>query len=367
MASLDTLFKYVVEKGASDLHLESRSQPRIRQHGVIRVIDGQPVLAADAMKKLLMEIAPPSIWKEFEATSDIDFAHELEGTGRFRCNYFVDANGPGAVFRVVPTKVPTVEELKLSPVLAELCDLKKGLVLVTGPTGSGKSTTLAALVDRINKTRTDHVITIEDPIEFIYENNKCLISQRQVHTHTESFKKALRAALREDPDVVLIGEMRDLETVEIALETAETGHLVFATLHTTTAASSVDRIIDQFPAGQQNQIRTMLASTLKAVVAQTLCKKASGTGRAAAFEILIVNSAVAANIRDGKTHQLPSIMQVGQGMGMRLLNDSLLELLKGGVIDAVEAYLNAADKKDIYVRIREMGHMLDVGKLAGGA
>ncbi len=313
----------------------------------------------------MIEIAPPVNWKEFETVSDVDFAYELEGVARFRCNYFMDANGPAAVFRVISSKVPTIEELKLSPVMAEFCQLKKGLVLVTGPTGSGKSTTLAALIENINKTRTDHIITIEDPIEFIYESKSCLISQRQVHRDTGSFKKALRAALREDPDVVLIGEMRDLETVEIALETAETGHLVFATLHTTTASSAVDRIIDQFPATQQNQIRAMLASSLKAVVAQALCKTVDGKGRIAAFEILVVNSAVAANIRDGKTHQLPSMIQVGQGMGMRLLNDSLLELLKKGSIDAMEAYLNAIDKKDIYLRIKELGHKLDVGKLSG--
>ncbi len=312
-----------------------------------------------------MEIAPPDLWKEFEAISDIDFAYEFEGVGRFRCNYFVDVNGPAAVFRVISSKVPTIEELKLSPVMAELCQLKKGLVLVTGPTGSGKSTTLAALIDHINKTRTDHIITIEDPIEFIYDSKSCLISQQQVHRHTGSFKKALRAALREDPDVVLIGEMRDLETAEIALETAETGHLVFATLHTTTASSAVDRIIDQFPSNQQNQIRAMLAASLKAVIAQALCKTADGKGRVAAFEILIVNSAVAANIRDAKTHQIPSMIQVGQGMGMRMMNDSLLELLKKGVINAMEAYANAIDKKDIYLRIKEQGIALDVGKLSG--
>jgi len=365
MSTLDPLFKHVVEKGASDLHLVSRSQPKMRQHGVIRNIDGQPVVTADTLKKYLMEIAPPALWKEFEAISDIDFAYELEGVGRFRCNYFMDANGPAAVFRVISNKVPTIEDLKLSPVLAELCQLKKGLVLVTGPTGSGKSTTLAALLDHVNKTRADHIITIEDPIEFIYESKNCLISQREVHRHTDSFKKALRAALREDPNVVLIGEMRDLETVEIALETAETGHLVFATLHTTTAASAVDRVIDQFPSTQQNQIRAMLASSLKAVVAQALCKTADGKARVAAFEILIVNSAVAANIRDSKTHQLASMIQVGQGMGMRLLNDSLLELLKKGAIDAMEAYVNAVDKKDIYLRIKEQGFPLDVGKLSG--
>ena len=364
MAAIDALFKIVFEKGASDLHLTSKAKPKMRHDGIIRDIEGQSELDAAAVKKYLAEIAPPKNWSEFEATSDTDFAYELAGVARFRCNLFVDSNGPGGVFRVIPSKVPTIAELKLPPAVVELCQLKKGLVLVTGPTGSGKSTTLAALIDHINNTRQDHVITIEDPIEFQYVNKNCLINQREVKRHTESFKKALRAALREDPDVVLVGEMRDLETVEIALETAETGHLVFATLHTNTAASAVDRVIDQFPAGQQNQIRIMLASSLKAVVAQTLCRKAAG-GRTAALEVLISNSAVAANIRDAKTHQIMSLMQVGKAIGMCLLNDALMELVRAKTVAPIEAFWSAADKKDMFNKLKEAGFSIDVTKLPG--
>jgi twitching motility protein PilT len=254
--------------------------------------------------------------------------------------------------------------LGLAPGIMELCQLEKGLVLVTGPTGSGKSTTLAALIDHINNTRQDPVITIEDPIEFQYTSKNCLINQREVRRHTESFKKALRAALREDPDIVMVGEMRDLETVEIALETAETGHLVFATLHTNTAASAVDRIIDQFPAGQQNQIRVMLASSLRAVIAQTLCRKIGG-GRTAALEVLMSNSAVAANIRDGKTHQIISLMQVGKALGNCMLNDALMAHVKAKTVEPMEAFSNAADKKDMFNKLKEAGFPLDAAKLPG--
>ena len=364
MAAIDSLFKTVFEKGASDLHLSSGSKPKMRHDGIIREIEGQYEIDAATVKKYLQEIAPARNWSEFEEISDTDFAYELAGVARFRCNFFMDAKGPGGVFRVVPSKVPTTAELKLSPAVVELCQLKKGLVLVTGPTGSGKSTTLAALIEHINTTRKDHIITIEDPIEFQYTSKNCHINQREVKRHTESFKKALRAALREDPDVVLVGEMRDLETVEIALETAETGHLVFATLHTNTAPSSIDRVVDQFPAGQQNQIRIMLASALKAVIAQTLCRKAGG-GRVAAFEVLIANSAVAANIRDAKTHQIASLMQVGKAIGMCLLNDSLVELVKSKTVEPMEAFWNAVDKKDMFMRLKDAGFNIDISKVPG--
>ena len=364
MAAIDSLFKTVFDKGASDLHMSSGFKPKMRHDGVIRDMEGQNPLDAATVKKYLNEIAPAMNWSEFEKTSDTDFAYELKGAARFRCNFFMDANGPGGVFRVIPSKIPTAAELKLTPAMIDLCQLKKGLVLVTGPTGSGKSTTLAALIDHINNTRQDHVITIEDPIEFQYTSKNCLINQREVRRHTESFKKALRAALREDPDVVLVGEMRDLETVEMALETAETGHLVFATLHTSTAPSSIDRIIDQFPSGQQNQIRIMLSSALKAVIAQTLCRKIGG-GRTAAFEVLISNSAVASNIREAKTHQIMSIMQIGKAIGMSLLNDSLLELVKSKTVAPMEAFWNAVDKKDVFNRLKEAGFPVDVSKLPG--
>ena len=257
------------------------------------------------------------------------------------------------MFRQIPEEILTCEQLNLPPAVRELCFLSKGLVVVTGPTGSGKSTTLAAMIDHINKNRADHILTIEDPIEFVHKDHKCLINQREVGSHTASFKRALKAALREDPDIVLVGEMRDLETIEIAIETAETGHLVFGTLHTTTAASTVDRIIDQFPADRQSQIRTMLSSSLKGVVAQTLCKKQGG-GRVAALEVLLVNSAVSSLIREGKTHQIVSSMQMGGKAGMRLLNDSLAQLVKEGTVAPEEAYIKAVDKDGLVSAIQAL-------------
>lgn len=354
MAQLDRIFKVMFERGASDLHLTCGMQPLIRESGEIRPIKEEAAVSAEAMHKLLSELAPKAKWQEFEQCGDADFAYELPGVARFRANYFVDHRGLGAVFRVIPSKILSVTDLALPPAVIELCRLSKGLVLVTGPTGSGKSTTLAAMVDHINETRHDHIITIEDPIEFVYPPKRCLINQREVKRHTKSFKAALRAALREDPDIVLIGEMRDLETIETALETAETGHLVFGTLHTTTAASTVDRLIDQFPADRQDQIRTMLASSLKGVVSQVLCKKIP-KGRAAALEVLIVNSAVSSCIREGKTFQIPSAMQVGGKVGMKLMNDSLLELVKKKLIDPNEAMLKAVDKTDMAAKLQGAG------------
>jgi len=316
------------------------------------------------MREVLYEIAPEHNREQFERESDTDFAYEIPGLARFRVNFFLDRTGPGAVFRQIPNEILTVEQLGLPRAVLEMCQLSKGLVLVTGPTGSGKSTTLAAMIDHINRTRSEHIITIEDPIEFVHQPRRCLINQREVHWHTQSFKRALRAALREDPDIVLVGEMRDLETIEIAIETAETGHLVFGTLHTTTAPSTVDRIIDQFPADRQAQIRTMLSSSLKGVVAQTLCRKLP-RGRVAAVEILVGTTAVAANIREGKTHQIVSAMQMGAKHGMRLLNDSLLELVRAGTVDAMEAYFKSVHKEDMRVKLEELGARLDLGGVAG--
>ncbi len=255
----------------------------------------------------------------------------------------MDRKGIGGVFRIIPSDIMTAEDLNLSKHILDLCQLSKGLVVVTGPTGSGKSTTLCAMVDYINRDREDHIITIEDPIEFTHENQKCLVNQREVHNHTSSFKDALRAALREDPDILLVGEMRDLETISIAIETAETGHLVFGTLHTTTAASTVDRIIDQFPADRQQQIRVMLSESLRGVIAQTLLPKIGG-GRIAALEVLIVNPAISNLIREGKTFQIPSAMQTGKNKGMVMLNDSLIELCKKGIVEPKDAYIKAVDK-----------------------
>jgi twitching motility protein PilT len=359
MAWIDELFKKMVEGGASDLHMTSGMRPCFRSSGDITPVSDCPELSAEQLQQVLYEITPERNRLEFEECNDTDFAYEIVGLARFRANLFRDRNGPGAVFRQIPSEVLSAEKLNLPKAVLDLCMLSKGLVVVTGPTGSGKSTTLAAMIDHINRTRSDHIITIEDPIEFVHQQKRCLINQREVHRHTSSFKRALRAALREDPDIVLVGEMRDLETIEIAIETAETGHLVFGTLHTNTAPSTVDRIIDQFPADRQNQIRTMLSSSLKGVVAQTLCKK-KPKGRVAALEVLIVNTAVAANIREGKTHGIVSAMQIGGKLGMRLLNDSLLELVKGGQVDAAEAYIKAVNKDDLASKYQANGISFDL-------
>jgi twitching motility protein PilT len=315
----------------------------MRIDGELEVIEGMPVIDAKRMQELLFSIAPDRNTEEFRECGDSDFAYEIEGVSRYRANMFMDHKGPGGVFRVIPTKILTVEQLGLSQDICNLAYLNKGMVLVTGPTGSGKSTTLAAIVDLVNSERKDHVITIEDPIEFVHPNKQCLVNQREVHIHTDGFKKALRAALREDPDVVLVGEMRDLETIAIALETAETGHLVFGTLHTSSAVSTVDRIIDQFPADQQEQIRIMLAESLRAIIAQVLCRKIGG-GRCAALEVLIVNPAVSNLIREGKTFQIPSIMQTGKRLGMVMMNDALLNLVQKKIVEPKEAYAKAMDK-----------------------
>jgi twitching motility protein PilT len=355
MAWIDNLFKMMGEKKASDLHMTSEHQPMIRESGDMVPLDGVPKLSKEQVKQILMEIAPDRAKKQFEDTWDADFAYALEGAGRFRCNYFMDRYGPGAVFRRIPDKILSAEQLGLPAAVLRLCEYKKGLVLVTGPTGSGKSTTLAAMIDHINSNRKEHIITIEDPVEFVHPAKKCLVNQREVHQHTKSFAAALRAALREDPDIVLVGEMRDLETTRIAIETAETGHLVFGTLHTSTASSTVDRIINQFPAEEQEQIRLMLAGSLRGVVAQNLMKKKGG-GRCAAQEILFVTPGIAANIREGKTYQIPSQMQTGAKYGMQLLNDALEKLVKSDTVDPMEAYDRAIDKEDMVKKLKALGH-----------
>ncbi|MDQ7006508.1 MAG: type IV pilus twitching motility protein PilT [Acidobacteriota bacterium] len=351
---IDRLLHKLVEAGGSDLHLSSGEVPILRVDGEIQRIEGEAPRDAAAIRELLWPIMPERNREEFERCHDTDFAHEIPGLARFRSNIFLDRKGPGAVFRTIPSKILTADDLGLSPKILDLCRLTKGLVLVTGPTGSGKSTTLTALIDHINKTRNDHIITIEDPIEFVHENIRCLVNQREVGIHTDSFKKALRAALREDPDIVLVGEMRDLETIAIAIETAETGHLVFGTLHTTTAVSTVDRIIDQFPPEQQNQVRTMLSESLKGVIAQTLCKKIGG-GRVAALEVLIGIPSVANLIREGKTFQIPSIMQTGRKFGMVTLNEALMELVREKKITAEEAWIRAVDKGTMAATLKSSG------------
>jgi twitching motility protein PilT len=341
---IDRLFHLMVESKASDLHLSSGMPALVRKDGRIQPLeaDARPISPAE-MIELLDPVTPQANLDEFARRNDTDFAYEIKGLGRFRANVFLDRKGRGAVFRVIPAKILTAEELGLSPHILKLCRLNKGLVLVTGPTGSGKSTTLCAMIDYINRTRNDHIITIEDPIEFVHENKGCLINQREVGTHTEGFKTALRAAMREDPDIMLVGELRDLETVAIAIETAETGHLVFGTLHTTTAASTVDRVIDQFPTEQQAQIRIMLSESLKGVIAQNLCRKIGG-GRIAALEVLLINSAISNLIREAKTFQIPSMMQVGRAQGMVALNEALMDLVTKKLVEPEEAYLKSVDK-----------------------
>jgi twitching motility protein PilT len=356
---IEQLLRLMVAKGASDLHLRSGELPIIRCHGEIIRLSDWHRLRSDEVAALVEATMPESNREEFASTNDTDFAYEIPECARFRANAFRDRSGAAAVFRRIPPAVVTVEQLGLSADIQALCSLTRGLVLVTGPTGSGKSTTLCALVDLVNRTRTDHIITIEDPIEFVHPSQRCVVSQRQVGMHTRSFKSALRAALREDPDVVLIGEMRDLETVSIALETAETGHLVFATLHTTTAATTIDRIIDQFPSDQQEQIRVMLADSLRGVISQTLCRKTGG-GRVAAREVLFNTPPIANLIRERKTFQVGAIMQTSKRLGMVTMNDSLIELIETGQIEIDEAYTHATDKANFVGALRAKG--LDVSR-----
>jgi twitching motility protein PilT len=353
MPDIDKYLIAIQKNEGSDLHISTGSPPILRVHGTMSPLKATP-FEADKVSALLDPIMTENARRDFAETGDADWAYELDGVARFRCNAFRDRRGPGAVFRIIPNDFMTAEELELPEAILKLCSLPKGLVLVTGPTGSGKSTTLTAMIDYINQRRTDHVITIEDPIEFVHENKKCLINQREVHTHTESFSRALRAALREDPDIVLVGEMRDLETTHIAIETAETGHLVFGTLHTTTAASTVDRIIDQFPADRQAQIRTMLASSLKGIVAQTLCKRIP-KGRIASLEVLIVNNAISNQIREGKTFQIESGMQVGRKEGNLLMNDALVQHVIDGNITAEEALRRSLQRADLLDKLTAKG------------
>ncbi len=351
---LGALLKDLVKSESSDLHLRVGEPPVFRTQGEIHR-HGTTAFTTDQLALTLLSIMPERNRGEWKETGDTDFAYEIPGLARFRVNAARDRKGPVAVFRVIPAKVVTVEDLGLGKEIQQLCFLTKGLVIISGPTGSGKSTTLCALMDLMNRERTDHIVTIEDPIEFVHESKRCLITQRQVHLHTESFKTALRAALREDPDVVLVGEMRDLETVAIAIETAETGHLVFGTLHTTTAASTVDRIIDQFPADRQAQIRVMLSESLRGVICQTLCKRIGG-GRVAVREILLSTPAVANLIRESKTFQIPSIIQTSRKIGMITLNDALLELVEKKQIEPDEAYLRSVEKSSMATSLKAKGY-----------
>jgi twitching motility protein PilT len=343
MAKLDAFFKLMFDTGASDLHIVAGQPPILRVHGELERIKYDP-LDDEHLRQMLYEIAPEQKIKTYEETGDVDFGYEIPNVARFRANYFMQKYGCGAVFRQIPTKILTADELGLPPILKKSAMLHKGLVLVTGPTGSGKSTTLAAVVDHANKHRKDHIITIEDPIEFVHESQGCLVNHREVGAHTRSFSAALRGALREDPDIILVGEMRDLETIRLALEAANTGHLVFGTLHTTSAAKTIDRVIEVFPAEEQAQVRNGLSTGLKVVVAQNLFKRVDKKGRCAALEILVCTAAVGNLIREGKTVQIPSAIQTGKQFGMVTLDDAIMGVLQKGWISPDEAYDKCIDK-----------------------
>lgn len=344
MARIDALFNMMNEQGASDLHLSAGNPPIFRQHGEMVRLNFK-TLGHDELKTILFEILSEKQKAHFEETKDLDFAYEVPGLARFRGNIMMQYRGIAAVFRIIPSKILSADELGLPEGVRRMTNFKKGMVLVTGPTGSGKSTTLAGMIDLINSTRKEHILTFEDPLEFIHQNKMSLMNQRQIGEHTESFTSALRAALREDPDVILVGEMRDLTTIQLAMTAAETGHLVFGTLHTSTAAKTVDRIIDVFPTDQQEQVRAMLSESLKGVICQQLLKTADGKGRVAALEIMLGTPAIANLIREGKTFQIPSIMQTAKKDGMQLLDQHLLDLLKTKKVNPEEAYRCAVDKK----------------------
>ena len=351
--TLDGLLYILVNGGGSDLHMTAGLSPLYRVDGEIHNI-GLPKIKPEDLEKMLYAVAPQINKEEFNETNDSDYAYAIDGLARFRVNLFRDRLGVSSVMRIIPQDIPSAEQLGLPGSVMRFLKLSKGMVLVTGPTGSGKSTTLAAMVDWINENKMEHILTIEDPIEFVHPQKKCLINQREIGTHTNSFTKALRAALREDPDIVLVGEMRDLETVAIALETAETGHLVFGTLHTNTAVSTVDRIIDQFPADQQAQIRMMLSESLKGVITQTLCKRIGG-GRVAAFEILVVDAAVSAMIREGKSHMIENHMQTQKKAGNRLMNQSLTDLVLEGIITPEHAVSKSIEQEDLAQHLQSLG------------
>src|SRR5213596_312042 len=344
MSRIDAFFKLMEEQKASDLHLATNNPPMLRINGDLVRVDFPP-LKNDELKAMVYEIAPEGKIKTFEETSDVDFGYEVPGVARYRANFFQQKYGISAVFRLIPSTVLTVDDLNLPPVLKKFPMLKKGLILATGPTGSGKSTTLAAMVDYANLKRQDHIITIEDPIEFVHRSKNCLVQHREVGVHTRSFASGLRGALREDPDILLVGEMRDLETIELAITAASTGHLVFGTLHTQSAAKTVDRIIDVFPSEQQNKIRATLSEALKGVVAQNLFKRVDKKGRVAALEVLVFTTAIANLVREGKTHQIPGMIQVGKKIGNQPLDDAIMEHVRMKRISPEEAYDKAIDKK----------------------
>ena len=363
MPYLDQFFNLLIKEGASDLHIGEGQPPKIRRHGDVMPIRAEPITHEEA-NVMMSEICGPKNWKLFEERGDLDFAYELDRHSRFRCNFLKQANGYGAVFRLIPTKIATIEELGIPRVVREFAHLRGGLVLVTGPTGSGKSTTLAALIDYINENFPRHIVTIEEPIEFVHDNKRSLITQREVPTDAESFPIGLKAALREDADIVLVGEMRDLETISLALTAAETGLLVFGTLHTNNARKTVDRMIDAFPANKQAQARTMLANSLRGVLAQLLLKKADGSGRVAVNEILIANAAVSAIIREGSTQKLQDVIVSGKGQGMQFMDDAIWRCCKGHRLSARSVY--EGDRQKFVQEVPSSGRRR-LGKFAGAA
>ncbi len=344
MAEIDRYLTYLKENDCSDLHLAAGLEPRVRRKGKVCTIEGEPVLSHDGLLTILEEIASARAWQEFVANHDLDFAYGIEGVARFRANYFVQNHGAGAVFRIIPEEIIDLETLGLSSAVASLADLQEGLVLVTGPTGSGKSTTLAAIIDKVNKTYSKHIVTIEDPVEFVHQNRGCTFSHREVGLHTQGFGPALRSAIRQDADVILVGEMREQETISLAITAAEMGMLVFGTLHTNNAAKTIDRIVDAFPAEEQNMVRLSLSESLAGIVSQLLLPTADGKGRCAANEILLKAPGLPNIIRDGNTQMLYSMIQAGKAQGMQAMDDALMDYAKAGKITAEDAYMKATDK-----------------------
>ncbi len=337
-------FEQLVSEGGSDLHFAAGLEPRIRKNGQLVPMDGRPVLSTADLSDLLEDLATDDGWQEFQGCGDLDFAVGVPGVARFRANYFRQERGPGAVFRIIPEKIPALEDLGAPDAVAELADLERGLVLVTGPTGSGKSTTLAAIIDRVNRNHTKHIVTIEDPVEFVHTGQQCIISHREVGEHTDSFRDGLKAAIRQDADVILVGELRDLETISLAITAAEMGSLVFGTLHTNSASKTVDRLIDVFPADEQAQVRISLSESLAAVVAQLLLPRADGSGRVAVHEILLRAKGLGNIIREGNTPMITSVIQGGKSLGMQAMDDALLARVKDGSITAEDALRKAADR-----------------------
>jgi len=363
MAYIDQFFKVLIEAGASDFHLGQGQPPKIRQHGDIVPIR-EEVLTVEECAYMMSEIAGPERWARFEECGDLDFAYEMDAESRFRCNFLKQTNGYGAVFRLIPTKILTLEQLGIPEVVKDFCKMRGGLILVTGPTGSGKSTTLAGMMDFINVNYARHIVTIEEPIEFVHNNKKSIITQREVPDHSIDFPAGLKAALREDADIVLVGEMRDLETISLALTAAETGLLVFGTLHTNNARKTVDRLVDVFPSDQQGQVRTMLSSSLRGVVAQLLLKRCDKPGRIAVNEILVGNSAVSAIIREGATQKLQDVIVGGKGQGMQFMDDAIWSVMQQGIVSPHEAYMKAIDKNRFKVFLPK--EEADLANSAGG-